>query len=114
MDVGKASAQACHAARLSLLRYLQHHPDRLAEFLERNSTGSVVVLDAPTLDDLEHLAVVASRHDLPWALFVDSGHILPPHFDGSAIPTALAIGPAVKQRIKPIVRNFACLKGTTP
>ena len=113
MDVGKAAAQACHAARLSLLRFLQNQPDRAAEFLTANSAGSMVVLDAPTLADLDHVAVLASRHELPWALFVDSGHILPPHFDGSPIPTALAIGPADKRRIKPLVRRYACLKGAT-
>ena len=111
MPPGKGAAQACHAARLSLLRYLQSAPDRLAEFLDKNSAGSVVVLDAPNLDDLERLAVLASRHDLPWALFIDSGHVTAPHFDGNPIPTALAIGPALKQRLKPLVRNYDCLKG---
>lgn len=114
MDAGKLAAQSCHAARLSLLRYLQHHPARLTEFLDLNSAGTLVVLDAPTLDDLDRLAVLASRHDLPWALFVDSGHVLPPYFDGSPTPTALAIGPAVKQRIKPLVRNYPCLKRNSP
>ena len=111
MDVGKLAAQACHAARLSLLRFLHHHPDRAVEFLDKNSTGSMVVLDVPTLTDLDRLVVLASRHDLPWALFVDSGHIMPPHFDGTPTPTALAIGPAEKARIKPLVRSYRCLKG---
>ena len=109
MDAGKASAQACHAARLSLLHYLQLYPERATEFLDRNSCGSVVVLEA-TLDDLNRLAILAARRDLPWALFVDSGHVLPPYFDGSLIPTALAIGPAEKAQIKPLVRNHP-LKG---
>jgi peptidyl-tRNA hydrolase len=113
MDVGKAAAQAVHAARLSLLHFLQNQPDRASEFIRLNCAGTVVVLDAPTLADLDHLAVVAARHDLPWALFVDSGHVLLPHFDGSRIPTALAIGPAEKRRIKPLVRRFSSLKGDT-
>lgn len=111
MDAGKAAAQACHAARLSLLHYLQQHPDQASEFLMKNSAGSVVVLDVPTRDDLDRLAVLASRRDLPWALFVDSGHVLLPHFDGSLVPTALAIGPAEKAQIKPLVRHYP-LKGT--
>ena len=77
----------------------------------KNSAGSVVVLDVPTRDDLDRLAVLASRRDLPWALFVDSGHVLLPHFDGSLVPTALAIGPAEKAQIKPLVRHYP-LKGT--
>jgi len=74
----------------------------------------MVVLDAPTLADLDHMAVLASYHDLPWALFTDSGHVLPPHFDGTPTTTALAIGPAEKRRIKPLVRHYRCLKGATP
>lgn len=109
MDTGKAIAQACHAARLSLLRYLHHNPSQLTEFLDRNSIGSMVALDAPNLEHLERLSLLASRHDLPWALFVDSGHVLPPSFDGSPIPTALAIGPATKRQIAPLVRNYPCL-----
>lgn len=111
MPPGKLAAQACHAARLALLRFIQHNPTRLTEFLDRNSAGSIVVLDAPSLDDLEIASVKASRRDLPWALFVDSEHVMPPHFDGSPTPTALAIGPAAKQQIAPLVRNFRCLKG---
>ena len=114
MPPGKLAAQCCHAARLSLLRYLQNHPDHLSEFLARNSVSTLVVLDAPGLRDLDKLAIQASRHTLPWALFVDSGHILLPHFDGSPIPTALAIGPAPKEQIKPLVRAYQCLKGHDP
>ena len=100
MSAGKAAAQACHAARLSLLRFLEQQPDRAAEFLQANSVGSVVVLDAPTFADLDRAAVLASRHDLPWALFLDSDH------GSSPIPTALAIGPADRRRIKPLVRHY--------
>jgi len=114
MDAGKLAAQCCHAARLSLLAYLQHNPDRLTEFLQANSVGTMVVLDAPSLGDLEKLSVLASRRRLPWALFVDSGHICPPYFDGSPIPTSLAIGPADRQQIKPLVRAYRCVKGTQP
>jgi len=104
-------AQVAHAARLSLLRYLQHNPDRLNEFLAKNSVGTLVVLEAANLHDLNNLSVRATRHDLPWGLFVDSGHVLPPYFDGSPVPTALAIGPAVKSEIKPLVRLYRCVKG---
>ena len=112
MDAGKAAAQAVHAARLSLLRHLQNHPDQAVEFHDRNSIGSFVVLDATTLTDIERLATLATLHELPWAMFVDSEHVLLPHFDGSPITTALAIGPAQQSRIKPLVRKYRCLKGT--
>jgi PTH2 family peptidyl-tRNA hydrolase len=108
MSAGKAAAQTAHAARMSLLRYLQIHPDRAAEFTRLNTVGSLVVLTAPSLVDLEKLAIRADSRLLPWALFVDSGHICP-NFDGSPITTALAIGPAARQSIRALVRAYSCL-----
>jgi PTH2 family peptidyl-tRNA hydrolase len=110
MSVGKSAAQACHAARLSLLHYLARHPERADEFIKANSVGTIVVLEAPDLPAIETLAAKAEAHALPWALFVDSGHICPPSFDGSSIPTAVAIGPALQAQINPLTRKFKSLK----
>jgi PTH2 family peptidyl-tRNA hydrolase len=109
MSSGKSAAQACHAARLSLLKFLKINPERAVEFIELNSCGSMVVLDAPDLQTLHKMAAKAVSHRLPWALFVDSGHIHPPAFDGSPVVTALAIGPALKEQIRPITRHLRCL-----
>lgn len=109
MPPGKLAAQASHAARLSLLHYLQANPQHAADFRRLNSCGSAIVLAAPSLNDLERVADKAAHQGLPWALFEDSGHVLPPFFDGSPIITALAIGPAEKTRIKPLLRAYECL-----
>ena len=106
MSKGKSSAQACHAARLSLLKFLKTNPERANEFIKLNSCGSMVLLDAPDLSALHKMAAKAAQGHLPWALFVDSGHIHPPSFDGSPVVTALAIGPALKAQIKPITRHL--------
>lgn len=108
MGPGKLAAQATHACRLSLLRYLQSDPGRAAEFLSLNSCGSVVVLRARHLPDLERAAAEAARAGLPHSLFTDSGHVLPPHFDGGPVPTALAIGPATKEAARHIAKRFRC------
>jgi peptidyl-tRNA hydrolase len=107
--MGKSCAQACHAARLSLLKFLEKHPERGREFTVLNSVGSIVILDAPDLVTLQKMTVQAAARRLPWALFVDSGHIMPPSFDGSPIVTALAIGPALKSEISPITRHLRCI-----
>jgi PTH2 family peptidyl-tRNA hydrolase len=109
MTAGKSCAQAAHAARLSLLRFLEKHPERGREFLAMNSVGSIVVLDAPDLPCLQKMAIQAAAKRLPWAMFVDSGHVLPPSFDGSPVVTALAIGPALRSDIQPITRHLRCL-----
>jgi len=75
MAPGKTASQAVHAARLSLLRYIKDHPDRADEFISKNSCGSVVVLVAKNLMQLEEAHARAVAEGLPAALFVDSGHI---------------------------------------
>lgn len=108
MDHGEASSQAIHAAQLSLLRCLEANPARLQEFLRSDSAGTVVVLTVPDQGHLERLSVLASRHDLPWAIFVETDYTKSP-FDGNPTPTAIAIGPALKSRIKPLARSYPCL-----
>ena len=114
MPPGKSIAQSCHAARLSLLRFLKLHPERADEFITLNSAGTVVILDAPDLSSLHKMAASAAQARLPWALFVDSGHVCPPSFDGSSIPTALAIGPALRSQLRPITRAYQTFKEFTP
>lgn len=109
MSPGKAAAQTAHAARLSLLHYLHDNPAHSVAFLAENSVGSLVTLVAPDLNQLEYLATMAEARCLPWALFVDSEHVILPHFDGTPIATALAIGPAERGLIKPLVRTYPTL-----
>jgi len=73
MAPGKTASQAVHAARLSLLRYIKDHPDRADEFISKNSCGSVVVLVAKNLMQLEEAHARAVAEGLPAALFVPSG-----------------------------------------
>ena len=106
MPPGKTAAQAVHAARLSLLHLLKKEPHRIDEFVEANCCGTVVVLVAPSKDQFERAAREAANAKLPVAVFTDSGHVLPPHFDGSAVVTALGIGPAPRESVRPLVRRF--------
>lgn len=108
MPPGKLASQAVHAARLSLLKYLGLNPHRRDEFVGANSSGSVCVLSARSLAQLERAHAQATAAGLPTALFVDSGHVLLPHFDGGHVPTALAIGPAAKDEMRHITKKFPC------
>lgn len=106
MPAGKLGAQACHASRLSLLRFLKSHPERADEFLSLNSAGSMILLRGRHLGDLERAHAQSEAAGLPTALFTDSGHILLPHFDGSPVTTALAIGPATRESMRHITKRF--------
>lgn len=111
MDHGEATAQAIHAAQVSLLRSIDTNPAILRDFLRCGSAGTVVVLVVPDQGHLERLSVLASRRDLPWAIFVETDYLKPP-FGGNPTSTAIAIGPALKSRIKPLVRAYPCLGRT--
>lgn len=114
MPPGKMASQAVHASRLSFLKYLRTLPDHLTikaidEFINLNSCGSAIALRAKNLAQLEAARDLAIAAGLPWALFSDSGHILPPHFTGAPVITALAIGPAPRHAIHPITKKFRCV-----
>lgn len=110
MPAGKLAAQATHAARISLLKYISQHPEHLEEFISLGSCGSVVVLQAKNLSQLEDCHAKALSENFPTALFTDSEHILLPHFDGSPVVTALSIGPAPRQTMRHLTKKFRCVQ----
>ena len=72
--------------------------------------GTNVVLKSNNLIQLERAFYQAKAAGLSCALIEDSGHIMPPHFDGSPIITALGIGPARREDIQHITKKFNCVK----
>ena len=114
MDRGKLASQASHARCLSLLKFIKAHPNRLDEFVGLNCCGTVAILEARNETALDRAAYEAEAAGLPWALFTDSGHVMPPHFDGNPVVTALAIGPAARADMRHITKRFQCLRGDRP
>lgn len=110
MPPGKLASQAAHAARLSLLHFIRDNPHRLDEFISRNVAGSIVVLKAKNLQQLLKTYEAAVAEGLPTALFTDSGHVLLPHFDGSPVTTALAIGPAARETMRSMTKKYQVVK----
>lgn len=108
MPPGKAAAQAAHACAQSLLEYLVDHPDQARAFRAAGTSGTRIILIADREAQLLQARDLAAAQSLPHALFYDSGHILLPHFDGNPILTALAIGPAPKESMRPLTRRFRC------
>jgi peptidyl-tRNA hydrolase len=125
MSPGKIASQAVHAGRLSLLRYLREHPARADEFIGLNSCGSVGVLVAKNLGKLEATKARADAAGVPSCLFADSEHIPVtwhddgtgrlvsrenPNFDGSPTVTALSLGPATRETMRPFTKQFQCVR----
>lgn len=73
-------------------------------------SGTKIVIAARDEEQLRLAHIQAQQAGLPCVLITDSGHIMPPHFDGSPIVTALGIGPARRDEINHITRKFQLVK----
>ena len=72
--------------------------------------GTNVCLKAKNLCQLQRAYEEAKAAGLSCELIIDEHHIMPPHFDGKPIITALGIGPAKRSDINHITKRFSVLK----
>lgn len=103
MSSGKAAAQAGHAFVDTLLTGLEQ-ADPAAQAYAALRPGTKITLWAP-LWAFDAIEALAAAYAIPCARIVDSGHVEPPHFDGSPVPTALGLGPFDQTR--PIPKDLA-------
>lgn len=101
MPPGKLAAQAGHAFLDAFEQCKEADPER-AERYQANPPGTKIVLRARNTEHIEKLYYNALCEGLPCALILDEHHIMPPHFDGNPIITALGIGPALRHEIQHI------------
>ena len=109
MTTGKAASQAGHAFKLLTKKLLEDDP-QLARKYFADGMGTNVVLKSKNLFHLERAFHEAKAAGLSCVLITDEGHIMPPHFDGNPIITALGIGPCQRSDIHHISKRFNCLK----
>lgn len=89
MAPGKMAAQAGHAF---LNSFLEASPDVQSEY-QKYGIGTKITKECHSLDHMLEAYKECNRLQIPCSLITDSGHVHPPHFDGSPIITALGIGP---------------------
>lgn len=104
MPPGKLAAQAGHAF---VEAYLASSSQEATEY-RSDSVGTKVVLQG-RLPDLLTAADRCEREGIPHALIEDSDHVMPPHFDGSPIVTALGVG--LSPDASRITKTFKLLGG---
>lgn len=109
MPAGKLSAQAGHAYTDALCHAMATDPSIVENYRNPNKGGSKVTLKAKNLNKLIAAYNQALADGLPCAIIVDQQHILPPHFDGNPIITAVGIGPCTKSQCEHITKKFNCL-----
>jgi peptidyl-tRNA hydrolase len=105
MTPGKSASQAGHAYLESFVK-----TDRSISLAYLNQGGTKIALAAPDLQTLEQIHAAALAADLPCAIVVESGHVMPPTFDGSPIITALGIGPVDREIARPLVRKLRLMQ----
>jgi peptidyl-tRNA hydrolase, PTH2 family len=108
MPVGKLSAQSGHAYLNTYLNALRDQP-ATAHAYQASGLGTKVCLVASSEFRLLRAYEEAQRAGLPCALIIDRHHVLPPHFDGEPIITALGIGPARRDDVRAITKRFSLL-----
>jgi len=109
MPPGKLAAQAGHAYTDSLMACLDARPGLVRRYMAGENGGSKAALYARGLHALERAAEACMAAGIPHAMVTDSGHVLPPHFDGSPVVTALGIGPVSRREARAVVKRFRCV-----
>ena len=102
MPPGKLASQAGHAF---LESYLKSNP-QIQEEYRLDGVGTKITLRARHLDDILKAQFLCQQECLSHAIIVDEGHVMPPHFDGSPIITAIGIGLYRRDEISHITDNF--------
>jgi len=109
MTPGKMASQAGHAYVNAYVNSLTERPD-IAEFYQRDGIGTKVKLVAKNQEQLLRAYEACKAEGIPCSLIIDQHHIMPPHFTGEPIITALGIGPARKHEVKHITKRFSLCK----
>lgn len=109
MPSGKLAAQAGHAYTDSLFDAWINEPERALAYRDRTRGGSKVTVKAKNVSQMMKAYCAAKAAGLPCSLIVDQHHILPPHFDGNPIITAVGIGPCTKEECREITKKFRCI-----
>ena len=106
---GKLAAQAGHAYTDSLMVANQIDPALVSRYCVAGLGGSKVTLKAKNQNQLLRAYNEALSAGLPCAIVVDRNHVLPPHFNGFPIITALGIGPCTQEKCRHITKRYRCV-----
>lgn len=105
MPPGKMAAQCGHAFQgaLAAARKLEPSIDSL---YTGTGEGTKIILYARNLGQLLRAYRECTAAEFPCHLVIDRRHLLPPHFDGKPIITALGIGPVYRDQLQHIAKRY--------
>lgn len=102
---GKMASQCGHAYVDAFDEGMRLRPDITAQY-KGTGHGTKACMYAKNQAQLIRAYRDAQAAGLPCVLIIDRGHVLPPHFDGSPIITAVGIGPVYKEEAKDITKRY--------
>jgi PTH2 family peptidyl-tRNA hydrolase len=105
MPPGKLVAQCGHAFQDARDQAAVMRPDIAAQY-KGTGHGTKVCMYAKNQHQLLRAYRDAQKAGLPCILVIDRGHVLPPHFDGKPIITAVGIGPVYQDEVKDITKRY--------
>lgn len=105
MTPGKSASQAGHAFLESFVK-----ADRATGMSYLKDGGTKIALSAPNLSTIQNIYDAAIAAGLPCALVVESGHIMPPVFDGEPVVTAVGIGPVERSAARGITKKLRLMQ----
>jgi PTH2 family peptidyl-tRNA hydrolase len=114
MSEGKANAQAGHAYVDALLSSLNHFDEDIRSQAAAYASlrpGTKICLDGGSIDNFDRLSAALQARGIPHVTITDSGHIEPPHFDGSPVVTAIGIGPINRKQAPKIMKRLPLWSG---
>lgn len=109
MPTGKLSAQAGHAFTDAIAAAETLDPTRIKRYRYAGTGGSKITMQAKNAAALIKAYEQLLDEGIPCALIVDQHHILPPHFTGEPIITALGIGPCTQDEVRHLTKRFQCV-----
>lgn len=104
------AAQACHASKNCAIIASRDRPALLRLYQGPKFLGTQVILRAKNQFALERAYREATEAGLITSLVVDEDHVLLPLFDGTAVLTALGIGPCTKEEANHITKRFELVR----
>jgi peptidyl-tRNA hydrolase len=104
MPAGKLAAQCGHAYQNAHEEAGRMRPDITSQY-KGTGNGTKLCMYVKNIGQLIRAYREAQKAGLPCSLIIDRGHVLPPHFDGQPIITALGIGPVYRDEVEHITRR---------
>ncbi len=105
MPPGKLAAQCGHAFTRAYENACKTDPYIAGQY-KGTGNGTKICMYAKNLGQLLRAYREMLEQRIPCELIIDRGHVLPPHFTGEPIITALGIGPVYRDDIANTLKRY--------